>query len=352
MHVDTPCPKHQDWTFCCLVHVGGCEISEKLQVLTALTRIRTVILHPRQILQLQNANCICLFLFFFSETGSNGLRHLFTVFSWWRVNVGGFFSRLWNLKIWGPWGCTSSFTLKKNSGVPSVSTGNRKTPSRSLSQKNLTYTKLLDEAWYCLAVCMSTCRMETKTVDALYLVWFKQCDLYDLENEHQSGATYFFYTSKNKKRKSLRKANKECSLRFNGLWNQPQKKTRFFATFQAFVIYRENGYPFFICSSLSTAQLSRQLRRAPPTARRPSTPTRWPRRARLPRLPPSWKLKKCGALAAPLAVSGHVWCVLWGFKLWREGNLMQDCKTCRTSKIRGKNSIRQNPPTPKKIALL
>ena len=227
MHVDTPCPKHQDWTFCCLVHVGGCEISEKLQVLTALTRIRTVILHPRQILQLQNANCICLFLFFFSETGSNGLRHLFTVFSWWRVNVGGFFSRLWNLKIWGPWGCTSSFTLKTNSGVPSVSTGNRKTPSRSLSQKNLTYTKLLDEAWYCLAVCMSTCRMETKTVDALYLVWFKQCDLYDLENEHQCGATYFFYTSKNKKRKSLRKANKECSLRFNGLWNQPQKNTFF-----------------------------------------------------------------------------------------------------------------------------
>lgn len=105
-----------------------------------------------------------------------------------------------------------SFTLKTTSGMPSVSTGNRKTPSRSLSQKNLTYTKLLDEAWYCLAVCMSTCRMETKTVDALYLlVWFKQCDLYDLENEHQCGATSSSTLQKNKKPKSLRKANKECS---------------------------------------------------------------------------------------------------------------------------------------------
>lgn len=53
---------------------------------------------------------------------------------------------------------------------------------------------------------MSTCRMETKTVDALYLVWFKQCDLYDLENEHQCGATYFFYTSKEQETEELEKS--------------------------------------------------------------------------------------------------------------------------------------------------
>lgn len=249
---------------------------------------------------------------------------------------------------------------KKTSGVPSVSTGNRKTPSRSLSQKNLTYTKLLDEAWHCLAVCMSTCRMETKTVDALYLVWFKQCDLYDLENEHQCGATYFYYTSKEQETEELEKSQQKNALRFNGMWNQPPpKKNVFFSTFQTFV-YRENGYPFFICitehspvSKKKKKKLSRQLRRAPPTARRPSTPTRWPRRARLPRLPPSWKLKKCGRELLPcrLAVSSHVFVCFVRVQTLKGRKVDANKSECGTSKIQGTFSIRQNPPTPKIVVL-
>lgn len=222
---------------------------------------------------------------------------------------------------------------KKTSGVPSVSTGNRKTPSRSLSQKNLTYTKLLDEAWHCLAVCMSTCRMETKTVDALYLVWFKQCDLYDLENEHQCGATYFYYTSKEQETEELEKSQQKNALRFNGMWNQPPpKKNVFFSTFQTFVVYRENGYPFFICIT-EHSPVSKKKKKNFPDSSDALLPQQDGRQrphdghgeqgSQDFRLVESWKNVGASCCRAVWPFQAMFLCVLWGFKRWREGKLMQ-----------------------------
>lgn len=149
------------------------------------------------------------------------------------------------------------------------------------------------------------------------------------------------------------------ALRFNGMWNQPpppkkSEKMCFFplskraSSIGKMVIH-------FVCSSLSTAQfrkkkndqLSRQLRRAPPTARRPSTPTRWPRRARLPRLPPSWKLKD----VAP-AVGRFRPCLVCFVRVQTlKGRKVDARHQNAKSKIQGKKSIRQKPPTPK-IAVL
>ena len=174
---------------------------------------------------------------------------------------------------------------------------------------------------------MSTCRMETKTVDALYLVWFKQCDLYDLENEHQCGATYFFYTSKEQETEELEKSQQKNALRFNGMWNQPQKKTHFFATskrsssigkmvihFSSAHLWAQPSFP-----DGSDALLPQQDgRQRPHDGHREQGSQDF-------RLVESWK-NVAPLLPCKGAVSGHVWCVLWGFKLWREGKLMQDIR--------------------------
>lgn len=246
---------------------------------------------------------------------------------------------------------------KKTSGVPSVSTGNRKTPSRSLSQKNLTYTKLLDEAWYCLAVCMSTCRMETKTVDALYLVWFKQCDLYDLENEHQCGATYFFYTSKEQETEELEKSQQKKALRFNGMWNQPppKKKRVFFpiskrlSSIGKMVIHFSFAHhwaqPSFKKKTTNFPVGSDALLPQQDGRQRPHD-GHGEQGSQDFRLVESWKM----LLPCRLAVSGHVWCVL-GFKLWRERKVDARLQECRTSKIQGQKFNKAKPTHPKNCRL-
>ncbi len=169
------------------------------------------------------------------------------------------------------------FHRKNTTGVPSVSTGyryNRKTPADPFRKRILripSYSMKRGTAWL---------------RQLMLHVWFKQCDVWPQPRTNSSVElpTSSFTLQKNKKWKSLRKANKECSP-FQWYWNQPLKKNVFFA-FQTF-------------SQKKNDQLSRQLRRAPPTAGRPSTPTRWPRRARLPRLLPvkGWRMwRQCGAV--------------------------------------------------------
>lgn len=135
------------------------------------------------------------------------------------------------------------------------------------------------------------------------------------------------------------------ALRFNGMWNQPpppkkSEKMCFFplskraSSIGKMVIH-------FVCSSLSTAQFRKKKTTNFPDSSDALLPQQDGRQhphdghgeqgSQDFRLVESWKMWR-----PPLAVSGHVWCVLWGFKPWREGKLMQDIRM-QSQKFKEKN---------------
>ena len=127
------------------------------------------------------------------------------------------------------------FHRKNTTGVPSVSTGyryNRKTPADPFRKRILripSYSMKRGTAWL---------------RQLMLHVWFKQCDVWPQPRTNSSVElpTSSFTLQKNKKWKSLRKANKECSP-FQWYWNQPLKKKCVFRFPNVFTKKKTTNFP-------------------------------------------------------------------------------------------------------------